>query len=97
MPEIAYAHHERLNGRGYPRRLTEPDIPVQSRLMAVTDVYDALTAADRPYKAAVSLERSLEILDQEARVNLLDKEALRIFIEARIYERTQRHGKAALS
>ncbi|WP_257310389.1 HD domain-containing phosphohydrolase [Geothrix fuzhouensis] len=97
VPDIAYAHHERMNGRGYPRHLTEPDIPVQSRLMAVTDVYDALTASDRPYKAAVSVERSLEILDQEARMNLLDKEALRIFIEARIYERTLGHGRTAAS
>ena len=88
VPEIAWAHHERLNGRGYPRQLTEPDIPVQSKLMAVADVYDALTAADRPYKAAVSVERSLEILDQEAKVNLLDAEVLRIFIDARIFERT---------
>ena len=88
VPDIAWAHHERLNGKGYPRQLTDTDIPVQSKLMAVADVYDALTAADRPYKAAVSVERSLEILEQEARVNLLDKEVLRIFIEARIYERT---------
>ena len=93
VAEIAWAHHERLNGGGYPRQLTEPDIPVQSKLMAVTDVYDALTAADRPYKAAVSLERSLEILDQEARVNLLDAEVLRIFLEARIYERTMVQGR----
>jgi len=93
VPGIAWAHHERLNGGGYPRQLTEPDIPVQSKLMAVTDVYDALTAADRPYKAAVSLERSLEILDQEARVNLLDAEVLRIFLEARIYERTMVQGR----
>ncbi len=97
VPDIAYAHHERLNGRGYPRKLTEPDIPIQSRLMAVTDVYDALTAADRPYKAAVSVERSLEILEQEVKVNLLDKEALRIFIEARIYERTLGRGRPAAS
>jgi len=88
VPEIAWAHHERLNGKGYPRQLKEPDIPVQSKLMAVADVYDALTAADRPYKAAVSVERSLQILEQEAKVNLLDAEVLRIFLEARIYERT---------
>jgi response regulator RpfG family c-di-GMP phosphodiesterase len=88
VPEIAWAHHERLNGKGYPRQLKEPDIPVQSKLMAVADVYDALTAADRPYKAAVSVERSLEILAQEAKVNLLDSEVLRIFLEARIFERT---------
>jgi response regulator RpfG family c-di-GMP phosphodiesterase len=88
VPDIAWAHHERLNGKGYPRQLLEHDIPVQSKLMAVTDVYDALTASDRPYKAAVSVERSLEILDQEAKVNLLDSEVLKIFLEARIYERT---------
>jgi response regulator RpfG family c-di-GMP phosphodiesterase len=88
VPDIAYAHHERLNGRGYPRQLKEADIPVQSKLMAVSDVFDALTAADRPYKAAVSLDRSLEILEQEAKVNLLDSEILRIFIEARIFELT---------
>ena len=94
VPLIAWAHHERLNGKGYPRQLKEPDIPVQSKLMAVSDVYDALTAADRPYKAAVSVERSLQILEQEAKVNLLDTEVLRIFLEARIYERTVPHGLA---
>jgi len=87
VPDIAYAHHERLNGKGYPRQLKDSEIPVQSKLMAVSDVFDALSAADRPYKAAVSVERSLEILEQEASVNLLDQEVLRIFIEARIYER----------
>jgi HD-GYP domain-containing protein (c-di-GMP phosphodiesterase class II) len=95
VPEIAWAHHERLNGKGYPRQLKEPDIPVQSKLMAVSDVYDALTAADRPYKAAVSVERSLEILAQEAKVNLLDSEILRIFLEARIFERTIGQGQVA--
>jgi response regulator RpfG family c-di-GMP phosphodiesterase len=95
VPDIAWAHHERLNGKGYPRQLKEPDIPVQSKLMAVADVYDALTAADRPYKAAVSVERSLQILEQEAKVNLLDAEVLRIFLEAKIYERTTGHLKAA--
>ncbi len=93
VPEIAWAHHERLNGKGYPRQLTEAAIPVQSKLMAVADVYDALTAADRPYKAAVSVERSLEILAQEAKVNLLDADVLRIFLEARIFERTAGHLK----
>jgi response regulator RpfG family c-di-GMP phosphodiesterase len=88
VPDIAWAHHERLNGRGYPRQLKEPEIPVQSKLMAVTDVYDALTAADRPYKAAVTVERSLEILEKEAKANLLDQEVLRIFLEARIFELT---------
>jgi response regulator RpfG family c-di-GMP phosphodiesterase len=93
VPDIAWAHHERLNGKGYPRQLKDADIPVQSKLMAVADVYDALTASDRPYKAAVSVERSLEILAKEASVNLLDAEVLRIFMEARIYERTMVPGR----
>jgi response regulator RpfG family c-di-GMP phosphodiesterase len=88
IPEITYAHHERLNGRGYPRRLGEPDIPVQSKCMAIADVYDALVAADRPYKVAVTIPRSLEILEAETKAGLLDPELMRIFLEARIYELT---------
>lgn len=92
IPDIAYAHHERLTGRGYPRRLTEPEIPVQSRAMAIADVYDALTAQDRPYKGAVPVERSLAILEDEARAGALDRGLLDLFIEARIYERTARRS-----
>jgi HD-GYP domain-containing protein (c-di-GMP phosphodiesterase class II) len=87
VPEIAYAHHERLTGTGYPRRLADKDIPVQSRAMAISDVFDALTARDRPYKGAVPLERSLAILDEEARSGHLDRVLLDLFIEAKVYER----------
>ncbi len=88
VPEIAYAHHERLSGRGYPRQLDVRDIPVQSRAMAIADVFDALTARDRPYKGAVPLERSLAILQEEAREGALDQPLLDLFIEARVFERT---------
>jgi HD-GYP domain-containing protein (c-di-GMP phosphodiesterase class II) len=88
IPEIAYAHHERLSGRGYPRRLGAPDIPVQSRAMAIADVFDALTARDRPYKGAVPLEKSLDILREEARDGALDRPLLDLFIEAKVFERT---------
>jgi len=88
VPEIAYSHHERLNGKGYPRRLKAEDIPVQAKLMAISDVFDALVAHDRPYKPAVSVERSLEILEDEAKEGLLDGLLLRIFIEARVFEIT---------
>lgn len=89
LPEIAYAHHERLNGKGYPRGLTAEAIPVQSKLMAVADVFDALVASDRPYKEAVTLSRSLEILEAEVKAGLLDGEVFRIFLEARIFELTK--------
>ena len=88
IPGIAYAHHERLNGQGYPRRLTGPEIPVQSKAMAVADIYDALTAEDRPYKAAVPWVRSLDILGQEASDGHVDPELLRVFIEAGVYKTT---------
>jgi len=88
VPDIAYAHHERLNGGGYPRRLRSQDIPPQSKLMAISDVYDALVAADRPYKVAVTVPRSLEILEDETKAGLLDAELLRIFREAQIYSLT---------
>lgn len=88
IPEIAYAHHERLTGRGYPRQLGAPEIPVQSRAMAISDVFDALTARDRPYKAAVPLEKSLAILDDEAKEGHLDAHLFQLFLEARVFERT---------
>jgi response regulator RpfG family c-di-GMP phosphodiesterase len=88
LPEIAYAHHERLNGKGYPRGLKSDQIPLQSKLMAISDVYDALVAADRPYKVAVTVPKSLEILEGEVKSGLLDAEALRLFVEAKIYELT---------
>ena len=89
VADIAYAHHERLNGMGYPRHLKADQIPTQSKLMAICDVHDALVAADRPYKAAVSIPRSLEILEDETRAGLLDRGVLDIFLEAKIYELTK--------
>ncbi|MFN7957861.1 MAG: HD domain-containing phosphohydrolase [Holophagaceae bacterium] len=92
VPDIAYAHHERLSGRGYPRQLGAAEIPVQSRAMAIADVFDALTARDRPYKGAVPLGRSLAILEEEAREGALDRPLLDLFIEARVFERTVPRG-----
>ncbi len=87
VAEIAYAHHEKLNGRGYPRKLTAKDIPLQSRMMTVSDIYDALTASDRPYKRAVATERALDILKMETSEGLLDPLLVTTFIEAKVYER----------
>ncbi len=88
IPEIAYAHHERLSGQGYPRQLGAEGIPVQSRAMAIADVFDALTARDRPYKSAVPLDRSLAILEEEACAGALDRPLLDLFIEAKVFQRT---------
>ena len=87
IPEIAYAHHEKLDGTGYPRRLTGPDIPVQSRMMTISDIFDALVAWDRPYKKSVPVQKALDILGDEARGGKLDKDLLGVFIEAKVYEK----------
>lgn len=84
IPEIAYAHHEKLDGKGYPRAIPADRIPVQSRMMTVSDIYDALTASDRPYKKAVPHQKALDILSQEAKAGQVDADLLRIFIEAEI-------------
>jgi HD-GYP domain-containing protein (c-di-GMP phosphodiesterase class II) len=87
VADIAYAHHEKLNGRGYPRKLTANDIPIQSRMMTVSDIYDALTASDRPYKRAVPTERALDILRMEMKEGLLDPDLVETFIATKVYER----------
>jgi HD-GYP domain-containing protein (c-di-GMP phosphodiesterase class II) len=82
VPDIAYGHHEKLTGRGYPRSLKEPDIALPTRMMTISDIYDALTASDRPYKRAVPKEKAYDILLDEAKKGELDKDLLRVFIEA---------------
>ena len=87
IPLIASAHHEKLDGTGYPRGLHAIDIPVESRMMAIADIFDALTASDRPYKKAVPTERALLILEDEATRGKCDIELLRIFVEAKLWKR----------
>ena len=87
VPEIAGAHHEKLDGSGYPSGLIGEQIPLASRVMTVCDIYDALTAMDRPYKKAMPIERALSILGDEARQGLLDTDMVNVFIESRVYER----------
>ena len=85
IPEIARAHHEKLNGTGYPYGLTADEIPVQAKMMTICDIYDALSASDRPYKRAVPADRALDILKLCVRDHEVDPELFRVFIEAQIY------------
>jgi HD-GYP domain-containing protein (c-di-GMP phosphodiesterase class II) len=87
IPQIARGHHEKLNGTGYPYKLSAPEIPVQTRMMTIADIFDALSAADRPYKRSVSLERALEILGFAVKDGELDASLFEVFLEAKIYER----------
>jgi len=85
VPEIAAAHHEYLNGKGYPMGLPSGSIPVGSRMMTVCDIYDALTANDRPYKRAVPHQKALDILGFEVKDGKVDPALLDIFISRQVW------------
>jgi HD-GYP domain-containing protein (c-di-GMP phosphodiesterase class II) len=87
VPEWAYAHHERLDGTGYPRALAADRIPLPVRAIAISDIYDALAARDRPYKRAVPDDRALEILVAEAARGAIDRAMLDLFISEKVYVR----------
>jgi HD-GYP domain-containing protein (c-di-GMP phosphodiesterase class II) len=87
IPAIALGHHEKLNGTGYPYKLSAADIPIQTRMMTIADIFDALSAADRPYKKAVPMERALEILGCAVKDGEIDAELFELFVDARVFER----------
>jgi len=86
VPLIAGAHHERLDGTGYPNRLTAEQIPLQSKMMSIADIFDALTASDRPYKRAVPVERALDIIGLEVKEGHLDPDLVQLFAEAKPWQ-----------
>ena len=87
IPTIARSHHEKLNGRGYPFSLAAPEIPIQTRMMTISDIFDALSASDRPYKKAVSQERALQILGFAVKDGEIDGALFNIFVEAKVFDR----------
>ncbi|MFH2010061.1 MAG: HD domain-containing phosphohydrolase [bacterium] len=86
VPRIAWMHHEKLDGKGYPRGIPGPEIPIQSRMMTLSDIFDALTASDRPYKKAVPVEKALQILQWEVNDGKCDAELYKVFVEAEVYK-----------
>ena len=87
VPEIAGQHHEKMNGKGYPNGVPASQTPLGSRLMAVADVFDSLTAGDRPYKPAIPLERAMEILEKMALAGDLDPDVVKLLKEAKVWEK----------
>jgi HD-GYP domain-containing protein (c-di-GMP phosphodiesterase class II) len=90
VPQIAGAHHEKLDGTGYPHKLRGDQIPVPARMMAISDIYDALTASDRPYKKAMPVEKALDILSQDVKRGQLDADLFEVFVGARVWALTNR-------
>ncbi len=85
VPEYAGGHHERMDGKGYPRGLTREQMSVQARLMAIADIFEALTARDRPYKKGKMLTESLRILGNFALNGHIDPDLFDIFIRSKVY------------
>ncbi len=86
VPRFAAYHHERLDGTGYPFHLTAAALPYQARILAIADVFDALTASDRPYRTGASCDSALHVLEEEAAKGRLDKDLVELFISGRVYE-----------
>ncbi len=86
IPDIAHAHHERMDGSGYPRGLASEAIPLQAKIMAIADVYDALTAGDRPYRRGLNSELALDLIESEVKDGKLDKNLFRVFVESNVYQ-----------
>ncbi|AVD85738.1 HD domain-containing phosphohydrolase [Pseudomonas sp. SWI44] len=85
VPAIAGNHHERMDGNGYPRRLGEDQLSLAERVMAIADIFEALTAADRPYKAPKTLSESVKILVSMARDRHVDGQLLQLFLSSGVY------------
>ncbi len=85
VPDIAGNHHEKMNGSGYPRRLGGQDLGIAERVMAIADIFEALTAADRPYKPPKTLSESVKILVAMAREGHVDGQLLQLFLSSGVY------------
>jgi HD-GYP domain-containing protein (c-di-GMP phosphodiesterase class II) len=85
VPEYAGGHHERIDGRGYPKGLTGDQMPVQARILAIADIFEALTAVDRPYKDAKTLSETLAIMDRMAAEGHIDQDIYAVFVGEKIY------------
>jgi HD-GYP domain-containing protein (c-di-GMP phosphodiesterase class II) len=85
VPEFAGGHHEKLDGTGYPRGLTREEMSLAARILAVADIFEALTATDRPYKKPKKLSESLRIMMFMAKDKYIDPEIYNLFLKEKIY------------
>lgn len=85
IPNIAYGHHERLDGSGYPRGLKENEISIQTQIIVIADIYDALTAGDRPYKQGLPVEVALRIMGSEATENKINSHLFELFKQKQVF------------
>ena len=87
VPEYAGGHHERMDGKGYPRGLKREEMSWQARMMGIADIFEALTAKDRPYKQGMKLSQALSILENFRNNGHIDPDLFRVFLKAQVYVR----------
>lgn len=85
VPAIAYGHHEKLDGSGYPLGLNQAEIPIQTQMLTIVDIYDALTASDRPYKRRLPVDTAIRILRQEAAKNKINSDLVELFEQRQVF------------
>jgi 3',5'-cyclic-nucleotide phosphodiesterase len=85
VPAIAHGHHEKLDGSGYPMGLRGAQISIQTRILTICDIYDALTAGDRPYKKAMPVEQALDLMSQECMAGHIDGRLFQVFVDAKAW------------
>ena len=86
IPEYAGTHHETLIGTGYPRKLTKSELSIPTRIMAIADIFEALTASDRPYKKAKTLSESIKIMSFMVKDQHIDADLFKLFLSSGIYK-----------
>lgn len=85
IPEIAGSHHERMDGKGYPRGKKKDELSLQARILAIADIFEALTSSDRPYKKPKKLREVLSIMDKMACDGHIDPDIFKLFVKDKIY------------
>ncbi|WP_419238393.1 HD-GYP domain-containing protein [Photobacterium leiognathi subsp. mandapamensis] len=86
VPRYASTHHETMKGTGYPRRLSAEDLSIPERILVIADIFEALTAADRPYKKAKPLSVAIDILHKMALDEHIDMELFKLFLSSGVYK-----------
>ena len=87
VPEFAGGHHERMDGKGYPKGLKREEMSWQARMMGIADIFEALTAKDRPYKEAMKLSQALGIMEGFKKGGHIDPDLFDVFVKSQIFRR----------
>ena len=86
VPEIAAGHHEKLDGTGYPKGLHQVQLGPETRMLAIADIFEALTASDRPYKTGKTLSEAVEILHRMGQRGHIDRDLFALFLSSGVYQ-----------